>query len=61
MSEGVICFCFFSEQMAGVSREKCQAIINKYEPSTEGQEKGHLGIDGEGLMAKLTQHYTLRD
>ena len=37
---------FKSLQMAGVSREKCLAIINKYEPSEEGREKGHLGIDG---------------
>ena len=34
-------------QMAGVTREKCLSIIEKYEPSAEGREMGHLGIDGE--------------
>lgn len=31
---------------ARVTKERCWEIINKYEPSSEGRTKGHLGIDG---------------
>ncbi|XP_022097790.1 inactive phospholipase C-like protein 2 isoform X2 [Acanthaster planci] len=44
--DDLLIFLEAEQGMAGVSREKCQAIINKYEPSAEGREKGHLGIDG---------------
>ena len=34
-------------QMTGVTREKCLALIQRYEVSDEGRQKGYLGIDGE--------------
>ncbi|XP_071795751.1 inactive phospholipase C-like protein 2 isoform X2 [Asterias amurensis] len=44
--DDLLIFLEAEQGMAGVSREKCFTIINKYEPSQEGREKGHLGIDG---------------
>ncbi len=44
--DDLLIFLEAEQGMAGVSREKCLTIINKYEPSQEGREKGHLGIDG---------------
>ncbi|XP_062518362.1 1-phosphatidylinositol 4,5-bisphosphate phosphodiesterase eta-2-like isoform X2 [Corticium candelabrum] len=35
-----------TEQMMCVGRSECQEIIKKYEPTSEGQAEGWLGIDG---------------
>lgn len=34
-------------QMKDVTKEKCRLLIESYEPSKDGREKGHLGIDGK--------------
>ena len=32
--------------MTGITREFCMEMIKNFEPSSEGKQKGQLGIDG---------------
>ena len=34
-------------QMTRVTKDKCLDIIKQFEPTTDGQKLGHLGIDGK--------------
>ncbi|XP_072022051.1 inactive phospholipase C-like protein 1 [Amphiura filiformis] len=45
-TDDLLIFLEAEQGMAGVTRERCLTIIEKYEPSAEGRELGHLGIDG---------------
>ena len=33
--------------MTRVTKDKCLDIIKQFEPTTDGQKLGHLGIDGK--------------
>ncbi|MGH0156591.1 UNVERIFIED_CONTAM: hypothetical protein FKN15_031762 [Acipenser sinensis] len=39
-------FVEVEQGMEGVTEEMCAEIVNKYEPSREGKERGYLSIDG---------------
>ncbi|XP_041121408.1 inactive phospholipase C-like protein 2 isoform X1 [Polyodon spathula] len=39
-------FAEVEQGMEGVTEEMCAEIVNKYEPSKEGRERGYLSIDG---------------
>nr|XP_023691401.1 inactive phospholipase C-like protein 2 isoform X1 [Paramormyrops kingsleyae] len=39
-------FVEVEQGVEGVSEEMCRNIVQKYEPSTEGRERGYLSIDG---------------
>ncbi|XP_033911421.3 inactive phospholipase C-like protein 2 isoform X3 [Acipenser ruthenus] len=39
-------FAEVEQGMEGVTEEMCAEIVNKYEPSREGKERGYLSIDG---------------
>lgn len=39
-------YCLFVFQMTNVSKEHCLEIVAKFEPCSENQTLGVLGIDG---------------
>ncbi|XP_075767363.1 inactive phospholipase C-like protein 2 [Pelodiscus sinensis] len=42
----LLTFLEVEQGMEGVTEEMCLEIIGKYEPSSEGREKGYLAVDG---------------
>nr|XP_042703134.1 inactive phospholipase C-like protein 2 isoform X2 [Chrysemys picta bellii] len=42
----LLTFLEVEQGMEGVTEETCLEIVGKYEPSSEGREKGYLAIDG---------------
>ncbi|XP_064421742.1 inactive phospholipase C-like protein 2 isoform X2 [Latimeria chalumnae] len=45
-SKDLMLFVEVEQGVEGVTEDMCSEIINKYEPSKEGREKGYLSIDG---------------
>ncbi|XP_071853664.1 inactive phospholipase C-like protein 2 isoform X2 [Apostichopus japonicus] len=45
-ADDLLMFLEAEQGMTGVTKERCLQLTQKYEPSVEGREKGHLGIDG---------------
>ncbi|KAK1159579.1 1-phosphatidylinositol 4,5-bisphosphate phosphodiesterase eta-2-like isoform X2 [Acipenser oxyrinchus oxyrinchus] len=45
-SDDLIRFLEIEQKMANVTREHCIEIVNKFEPCSENQKQGVLGIDG---------------
>ncbi|XP_014662070.1 PREDICTED: inactive phospholipase C-like protein 2 [Priapulus caudatus] len=44
--DDLMLFLEAEQGMKAVTKEKCRLLIEQYEPSRDGREKGHLGIDG---------------
>ncbi|XP_071495171.1 inactive phospholipase C-like protein 2 [Diadema antillarum] len=44
--DDLMIFLEAEQGMTGVTKEKCLALIQRYEVSEEGRQKGYLGIDG---------------
>lgn len=48
---------FLHFQMTKVTKDHCLEIINKFEPCSENQKQGVLGIDGMSTSAVLQIHF----
>lgn len=45
-ADDLLLFLEAEQGMTRVTKDECLRIVNKYEPSKEGRQKGQLGIDG---------------
>ncbi|XP_055957983.1 inactive phospholipase C-like protein 2 isoform X2 [Patella vulgata] len=45
-TDDLLLFLEAEQGMQRVTKERCMEIISRFEPTKEGREKGHLGIDG---------------